>query len=368
MDIHIFNPEHDLALAADIEGYVAPHAARDLQADLGFIPALWAKDGDAVLVDHVDAALDSVRHLRSYAKDVVFITMDDLKKLSLDVDRINFIPWGWDKAVKKTLLGINTDFARFLPTDFQLSKIKELSSRKYASEYILHNLLNIDKHMVGASHVFDGNADVLSAQIERCHSKVVLKSPWSSSGRGVKYVDSKLDKGLKGWVNNVVQKQGFLMVEPYYNKVKDFGMEFMANKDGSVSYSGLSLFETSHGAYTGNILAAEEIKYKELERYLSDDLLSSVKSGIISILDGVFKDIYEGPFGIDMMVVASDEGCDFLLHPCVEMNLRRTMGHVALSVSPSIYEPRSLMRITYTNKFHFRIVPLMDDLLNTSII
>ena len=35
-----------------------------------------------------------------------------------------------------------------------------------------------------------------------------------------------------------------------------------------------------------------------------------------------------------MMVVATDEKDGFLLHPCVEINLRRTMGHVALSIPP----------------------------------
>lgn len=50
------------------------------------------------------------------------------------------------------------------------------------------------------------------------------------------------------------------MIEPYYNKVKDFGMEFFADETGQVHYLGLSLFHTANGAYTGNILASEEVK------------------------------------------------------------------------------------------------------------
>ena len=37
-------------------------------------------------------------------------------------------------------------------------------------------------------------------------------------------------------------------------------MEFVSDGNGSVSYIGLSLFQTSNGAYTGNILASEEEK------------------------------------------------------------------------------------------------------------
>ena len=49
MKLHIFNPDHDLALAANQKIFTAPHAGRLLRGDLSFIPALWADDGDLVL-------------------------------------------------------------------------------------------------------------------------------------------------------------------------------------------------------------------------------------------------------------------------------------------------------------------------------
>ena len=74
MKLHIFNPEHDTALASDQFNFVAPHAGREMRADLGFLPALWADDGDLVLVGDVAAALERVRHLRRYCAEVVFVT------------------------------------------------------------------------------------------------------------------------------------------------------------------------------------------------------------------------------------------------------------------------------------------------------
>ena len=38
MRLHIFNPEHDIALAADMERFTAPHAGRQMRASLGFLP------------------------------------------------------------------------------------------------------------------------------------------------------------------------------------------------------------------------------------------------------------------------------------------------------------------------------------------
>ena len=134
------------------------------------------------------------------------------------------------------------------------------------------------------------------------------------------------------------------MVEPYYNKVMDFGMEFESDGEGHVSYLGLSLFHTTNGAYTGNLIAIEEDKRKVISSYISDKLGDCVKNKICDCLGEVFCGKYKGPFGVDMMVVADNNG--FLLHPCVEINLRRTMGHVALAIPPFADGYKHVMEIT----------------------
>ena len=62
--LHIFNPEHDIALAANLSHFTAPHAGRQLRADLGWLPALWAEEDDYILVEHVDAARKAYERLR----------------------------------------------------------------------------------------------------------------------------------------------------------------------------------------------------------------------------------------------------------------------------------------------------------------
>jgi hypothetical protein len=46
---------------------------------------------------------------------------------------------------------------------------------------------------------------------------------------------------------------------------------------------------------------------------------------------------YVGPLGVDMMLVRQTDGT-LCLHPCVEVNLRHTMGHVALHLSRRLPE------------------------------
>ena len=65
MTLHIFNPEHDIALAANLANFTAPHAGRQLRADLDFLPALWAQKGDKILVENPEHAAKHWRRLVS---------------------------------------------------------------------------------------------------------------------------------------------------------------------------------------------------------------------------------------------------------------------------------------------------------------
>jgi hypothetical protein len=201
------------------------------------------------------------------------------------------------------------------------------------------------------------------------YHRLVLKAPRSSSGRGLRFLDAeRAPLGTQaGWLKNILATQGSVMAEPYYNKVKDLGMEFYSDGKGGVEYLGLSLFHTQNGAYTGNILATESTKEQMLGRYVPTGLLRVVRQHIGQLASEVFRNQYEGPFGVDMMLCRSD-GSDetgnrqpLRLHPCVEINLRRTMGHVALALSKWVNpaaddEVVRVMRIVYAdNQYKLKI-------------
>lgn len=368
MRLHIFNPEHDIALAANQKKFTAPHAGRQMRADLGFLPALWAEDGDMVLVDDVEAALEALRHLRRYAADVVFVTLSDLRNIIYSLkDNLVVSPWGWDITLKEQLERAVDDSSRLsLPDDNILAAIRQMSSRQFAAEQLLPKLSAMEGATIGESR-WCSSLDEVLIELSRLGGGVV-KSPWSSSGRGVRYIRcSTPDAHLLGWISNVVRQQGGVMVEPFYQKVCDFGVEFNAGTGGRIEYCGLSLFGTRGGAYTGSLCATESDKRDILSRYVNLDLLDNVCSCIIEILQPLMNGVYEGPFGVDMMaVVGLDDG--FMLHPCVELNLRRTMGHVALALSPSELEPRRMMSVYYSDKYRIRVQTLTDNLLNTGLV
>ena len=345
MKLLVFNPEHDLALAANLSNFTAPHAGRQLRADLGFIPAIWAAANDFVLVENVEDAERRFLRLtrRPFGR---FIAKDLLCKLQFSAVDV----WGWDLAIRAYLLRWGVE-AVVMPTVTQIDAIRQLSHRRHAMQ-LLESLQM--PGTIGCASETD-QMDIIADRLHR-GEHLVVKAPWSSSGRGVRFMEGDMNIYDNGWVRHVIEKQGSVMVEPYYNKVKDFGMEFVSDGKGLVSYVGLSLFQTSNGAYTGNILASEDEKEHMISRYISVDLLKAIRQKICTLMGVLLKDRYAGAFGIDMMVVRRDDGDGFLLHPCVEINLRRTMGHVAISLTEHCSGLPKLMRIEYnSNVYKIRI-------------
>ena len=337
MTLYIFNPEHDIALAADRGNFTAPHAGRQLRRDLAFLPALWADFGDEVLVERPDVAERGFAQLMCSVARVsgrpLTAHAQWVEKPSDAIARID--PWGWDRALCHQLSGRRMNVrAELLPTEQQLADIRRLSHRQTAADVL--KALQTDG-TVGKAFRCASFSDV--ERLVATYGRVVMKAPWSSSGRGLRFVDacsstlSDEQSTDRGWLRHVLERQGSVMVEPYYNKVKDFGMEFNIDADGNANYMGLSLFHTLNGAYTGNVLATEARKTADLSHYVSADLLAMTRSKLSRELSNVFSGHYVGPLGVDMMVVARTDGGGFSLHPCVEINVRRTMGHVALALT-----------------------------------
>ena len=339
--LHIFNPGHDLALAVDIDNFTPPHAARALRGSLDYIPALWAKDGDVVLVDyapHAQRAFTRVsqqvaKYRPWHEPEVEFVEERDLHNIHVD----SIDPWGWDRSLSYSLRRCGVD-ERLLPDADTLRQVRDESHRRTAKQLLGH---------VGISEAFECSTLNDIHDLIYKYNKVVVKAPWSSSGRGIRFLNDTLDEHTLGWLRNTIAQQGSVMVEPLYNKVLDFGMEFQRCGDGTVAYMGLSLFQTINGAYTGNLLATEAVKREILSQYIDLADLDTFTTAACEYLGRQLT--YVGPFGIDMMAL---EGRRLAL---AEINLRRTMGHVALAISPLDDDLRRVMHIETGNIYKLKI-------------
>ena len=348
--LHIFNPEHDISLAAHLANFTPPRAAWQLRHDLGWLPALWAEDGDMVLVDADMPEPPPEWRLA----DVQMVTERDLANSPTLRRRIDAVsPWGWDRAVAGRLS--RCGLSDLLPTDEALCQIRRMSHRAFAATRLLPALVALDGRLVG-------EAQCVATYPPATCQPFVLKSPWSSTGRGIRYVTDEASwRRNQLWAQAVVERQGGVMVEPLYERVQDFAMEFLTTPDRETTYLGLSIFQTQNGAYTGNLLAAEAQKRALLGCYVDLALLDRVGEVVARWAKQHLAPHYAGPFGVDMMVVRSanpvpSETATYRLHPCVELNLRRTMGHVALAIPLTTATEGRLLAMCFDGHHSLQIV------------
>ena len=325
--MHLFYPSHDIALAHGVKHFNPPAAALRLQEDLAYLKKIWNQP---------------------FLKGETNIP----------------IPWGWDWDTRNHIhqkYGIKMSM---LPSDEELELIRQLSSRRSSitcleqlREKLSAELQNSEKQaemleMIGGKmpQYLDTEEKLWNfiTEHDAAGKPFVLKTPWSSSGRGLHVSISKTRTGLT--VNNsrtimmkqalgTIHKMGGIMGEEWItSKVQDFAMLFYAS-ERNVRFIGYSLFDNDNNSVgttyrQGYLLSNENI----IERLsISKDLLSQIAKAYEEILTEMLRPFFGkswqlGYLGIDMMTYHEELNNDseqmLKVHPCIELNLRCTMGIV----------------------------------------
>lgn len=289
----LFNPSNDMALAANVRQYFPSRHIQQMEADLASLSRFWDSG-----------------------------------------------PWGWSLATRQRYLRMGIDPAD-LPSDEWLDQHRRLSSREFGVEYyqqlsaamatewggqIVPCCARVERSLEGLGQL--GALGPLESLKPLKSLKplgaLILKAPWSSSGRGnivVRGVVENFDQLLQQRIQRIIRQQGCIVVEPFYEgKVVDFAMEFDVSDTGA-RFLGYSVFDADEmGHYGGNYVESQELLRQRIG--LPDALLQALVDYHSSALSRL---PYCGPVGIDMMLLRNGR-----VHPCVEINFRMTMGLLAL--------------------------------------
>lgn len=227
------------------------------------------------------------------------------------------VSWGWDARLVHQLRRRGCP-GRLLPSPEQLDTIRRLSSRQTAVHIL--PMLTDKFQSWWVEGVYEDVDLSLNLGVDLNPDTLLYKSPWSCSGRGVfPYNEARIRK--------VLREQGGIEVEPLYDRVADFAMEFRCEA-GRVAFVGYSAM-MNDGYHGGNLVLPDAQILALLTQYVSEEEVREARTLLIHALAREIAPHYSGPLGVDQMVVRSPEG-GYLLHPCVEINLRYTMGHVAI--------------------------------------
>lgn len=315
MKLHIFNPENDLALADGCANYCPPPAAAQIAYDLASLPLWFAGDEDCVV-------LPDERHREFYGNLSSLFTLAIPYDSSMYSGILSCVPWGWSAQIKRRLRVMGFD--DILPSDDDVAMIRELSNRR-SSIKILSALR--DKGISTPPLPLYCTQPEEVAEFINSRSRCVIKAPWSGSGKGIAWGIGRVEPPMEHFYKGVIKRQGGVVCEEFLNAKVEFAMEFFADATG-VSFAGYSLFKSSKGSYSGNILVSDMDIELFLSQYVPANELVLLKNTLPSIIRSLLQDSgYVGYLGVDMMIYEYDG--TLRINPCMELNLRMNMGVVA---------------------------------------
>lgn len=327
---NLFYPSHDIALANGVRHFNPPAAALRLQEDLASLSQIWNRPYEA--------------------GEVAFPQ-----------------PWGWDWDTRQYLHQAYKVKLTQLPTDEDLSLIRQLSSRQTTIQLLeqLGDTVHLPVYMQSIEAV-----EAFIDQHEQEGKPFVLKTPWSSSGRGLTRSGVPRATILKH-AQATIQRMGGIMGEEWIdNKIQDFAMLFFVS-DHDVRFLGYSLFDNDGATYRQGYLMSNERIIEKLN--IDPEVLAAISRKYIDILTHLFEPFFGKPWqlgyvGIDMFSYSPHSTLPFTLStlhstlsaflsplsPCVEMNLRCTMG-VVCRLWYDEHQQEGIFRISpMTDNGHFK--------------
>lgn len=327
--MQLFYPSHDIALSNGVRHFNPPVAALRLQEDLASLHEVWNQP-----FLHQEQAIP--------------------------------LPWGWDYDTRKYIHDAYGIKMTQLPTDEELEMIRQLSSRRTSVR--LFNNLNeaVGPFVASAPQWLETEEQVFDfiRQYQQQGRRFVLKTPWSSSGRGLNPSHNRSRDGqfhpanpqvLMNHAKGTLRRMGGIIGESWVeNKVQDFAMLFYA-AEGSVRFIGYSLFDNdpATGGTTyrqGYLLSNGEIEQRlDIEPLRLKTLSNACEDALSHLLAPFLNRPWPlGYLGIDMLTFRHNEQLE--IHPCIELNLRCTMGVVC-----------RLWYDQHQQEGTFRISPMMED-------
>ncbi len=350
--LHYFNPGHETAVL-NASPYYTPAANQvKMQQDLAFLPAWYAGSPDDFVWIDDDLPTDftsSISTLTCLAKTVEKNDIPDKKHL---LSGVEVSPWGISPQILNLFKILSSRYELNLQLPQWKNEYTGLCSRQTAKkglEFIIKNQPEISANIIPQffTTIEDVENSVRSSQVE-----LLAKAPYSSSGRGLLWLPpGKLHQSEKQIISGILKRQSFISLEKVLDKRVDFAMLFYSDGCGKIEFTGFSLFETNKkGVYDKNIVASQNEIQNKLSVLIDISLLEKVKNTLTVFLSQTFGSVYKGCIGIDMMIYV--ENNDFKLHPCVEINMRYTMGLLAFQLYRyfSCKDATGYFKIDFSNK------------------
>jgi hypothetical protein len=320
-----------------------------MMSDLAFFPAWYAKEGDYVIMNETDETFRFLLSLPAVVRPAALpIRTSELAQFT-HTTTYEAAPWGLSPQSIRFFetLGAPQEDRLVIP------QWKETYTRLTGRQTALACLSNIRSLLPESFESltlprFCSTPDEIRRFMTEYPPPYLLKTPYSCSGRGLYRIPAgDIDLPASRWMEGAFKKQGVISIEPVLDKVCDFAMEFSCDGAGQVRFEGLAVFETrAKGKYHGNLLGSQEMLEQHITTFIPVMHLREIRQAVVSTLTETVGHEYRGYLGVDMMIYRKEN--TFAVHPFIELNVRNTMGLVALQLSRRLVYPSSRGQLVIT--------------------
>lgn len=353
-NVYTFNPTCEYAIANGTESWQPNRLLQKMEFDLSVLQIHFARENDIIVTDNIPTVQFTEQLSKLNIEIPEFVKKAEIKSPKfIQRPKNKLLPWGWSPAMHKFMAALKPSCS----AEFQQSQVctwqpeyRNLYARKFALE-ILKKLVA----EIRADYLMPESAIAricrTKKEIEIAHEewgKLMVKSPWSSSGRGLQPITTK-PVHPKVWEKLMagINEQGYLLAEPLLTKILDFAFEFKLKK-GKAEFLGLSFFSTDKkGQYQGNFLNGlpESVppQVKQFTEKSARQLLNPLKN---EIENSDLARFYEGILGVDTLVYADDKN-NLKINPCLEINLRYNMGWLSIQLEKLLHAGKKGIFRTY---------------------
>ncbi len=313
-DLLRFNPGCEWECSG---GRISPAMEKKI-ADFEPLLAWLGKEEDVILSGSKPdlSFLEQVHSIRGFLPEWV----SEVRHLERVPMFRNFRPWGHSPSTFNLLDQLGSKF-QFSPR-FERDCLKDFYSKSFWK-----------RELDTPGGVIRTEEDLASwrAKSSATTGEWILKSETGLSGRGhQRLVDPSLEQ-----LRNRLQRSGPFVIEPFYEKINDFSVQYEWTESGELKVGEPRIFFTDEQrfSYLGSCLGSKGLAEEQvLDRILAVE--SQWRPEHIRVAEILRSKGFHGNFGIDCMWSKFDgEG---RVIPVIEVNVRTTMGRVAIEIERAL--------------------------------
>jgi hypothetical protein len=330
--VFVFNPTCEMAVLNGSVSYMPPARLRVFEQDVSGMMMWVGRKDDCVVVDG-QSAMATQAFYDGFGIDFPqALSFAQLQNQSGSYAELR--PWGWSPEVCHRFKSLS---ARFILPTLEWTAAHRAFFSRFTNQRSIDALLPLLSQNplidIPAMPLEPTTLEGVRMAIELFGGKAVVKTPWSSSGRGIAMVDLPNNRLVdERWLSGALKQQGVLLIEPLLSKLHDLSFHFWLHADGAIDYLGHNFFSTDgSGKFKGCYL------HRIPDRIIEDiphvtDYLAQGRSILMQALSSLgLHTHYAGPIGVDAMLFRRNDGT-IVLHPSIEINMRYTMGYVNLQL------------------------------------